>query len=342
MNPVSGLASIIIVNWNGIGCVRDCLRSVRRQTYAPFEVIVVDNGSTDGSREWLRANAANSFRLVEFDVNTGFGRGVNAGIRASAGEFIVLLNNDAWADERWLENLVAAAQDVGAGMVASKILFHDRRDVIDKAGHLLYPDGLNRGRGAGETDTGQYDKDAETLFPDGCAALYRRRMLEEIGLFDEQFFAYGDDAELGLRGRWRGWRCAYAPAARVYHRHSSSLGKYSPVKAYLVERNRFWVAVKLLPWPALILSPAYTVWRFFWHAWSIGRGRGLAGGVVREHSAGRLLGALIRAYFSGMLGLGPILRKRREIIGNRSISNSEFLRLMRRYRVSARELAIRD
>ncbi len=342
MNPVSGLASIIIVNWNGIGCVRDCLRSVRRQTYAPFEVIVVDNGSTDGSREWLRANAANSFRLVEFDVNTGFGRGVNAGIRASAGEFVVLLNNDAWADERWLENLVAAAQDVGAGMVASKILFHDRREVIDKAGHLLYPDGLNRGRGAGETDTGQYDKEAETLFPDGCAALYRRRMLEEIGLFDEQFFAYGDDAELGLRGRWRGWRCAYAPAARVYHRHSTSLGKYSPIKAYLVERNRFWVAVKLLPWPALILSPAYTVWRFFWHAWSIGRGRGLAGGVVREHSAGRLMGALIRAYFSGFLGLGPILRKRREIIGNRSISNSEFLRLMRRYRISARELAIRD
>jgi len=227
-------------------------------------------------------------------------------------------------------------------MVASKILFYDRRDVIDKAGHLLYPDGLNRGRGAGETDTGQYDKDVETLFPDGCAALYRRQMLDDIGLFDEQFFAYGDDAEIGLRGRWRGWRCVYAPAARVYHRHSSSLGKYSPVKAYLVERNRFWVAVKLLPWPALVLSPAYTVWRFFWHAWSIGRRRGLAGGVAREHSAGSLLGALIRAYFSGILGLGPILRKRREIIGNRAISNSEFLRLMRRYRISARELAIRD
>lgn len=342
MNPVSGLASIIVVNWNGIGCIRDCLQSVLRQTYTPFELIVVDNGSTDGSREWLRANAANSFRLIEFDVNTGFGRGVNAGIRASAGEFFALLNNDASADERWLESLVAAARDIDTGMVASKILFYDRRDVIDKAGHLLYPDGLNRGRGAGETDTGQYDKDVETLFPDGCAALYRRQMLDDIGLFDEQFFAYGDDAEIGLRGRWRGWRCVYAPAARVYHRHSSSLGKYSPVKAYLVERNRFWVAVKLLPWPALVLSPAYTVWRFLWHAWSIGRRRGLAGGVAREHSAGSLLGALIRAYFSGILGLGPILRKRREIIGNRAISNSEFLRLMRRYRISARELAIRD
>jgi GT2 family glycosyltransferase len=342
VNPVSGLASIIVVNWNGIGCIRDCLQSVLQQTYTPFELIVVDNGSTDGSREWLRANAGSSFRLIEFDVNTGFGRGVNAGIRASAGDFVALLNNDASADERWLESMVAAAQGSDTGMVASKILFYDRRDVIDKAGHLLYPDGLNRGRGAGETDTGQYDKDTETLFPDGCAALYRRKMLDDIGLFDEQFFAYGDDAEIGLRGRWRGWRCVYAPAARVYHRHSSSLGKYSPVKAYLVERNRFWVAVKLLPWPALILSPAYTVWRFLWHAWSIGQRRGLAGGVAREHSAGSLLGALIRAYFSGILGLGPILRKRREIIGNRAISNSEFIRLMRRYRISAHELAIRD
>ena len=342
MNPVSGLASIIVVNWNGIGCIRDCIQSARRQTYTPVELIVVDNGSTDGSREWLRANAANNFRLIEFDINTGFGRGVNAGIRAGSGEFVALLNNDAEAEERWLESLIGAAKDTATGMVASKILFYDRRDVIDKAGHLLYPEGLNRGRGAGEMDRGQYDNNSETLFPDGCAALYRRQMLEDIGLFDEQFFAYGDDAELGLRGRWRDWRCTYAPAARVYHRHSSSLGKYSPVKAYLVERNRFWVAAKLLPWPALMLSPAYTVWRFFWHAWSIGQRRGLAGGVAREHSARSLLGALIRAYFSGILGLGPILRKRREIIGKRKITNSEFLSLMRRYRISARELAIRD
>jgi GT2 family glycosyltransferase len=342
VNAVAGLASIIVVNWNGIGFIRDCLQSARRQTYSPVELIVVDNGSTDGSREWLRANAARSYRLIEFDVNTGFGAGANAGIRASSGEFIALLNNDAVADDQWLACLIEAARDPGTGMAASKILFHDRRDVIDKAGHLLYPDGLNRGRGAGEIDKGQYDSEGEILFPDGCAALYRRQMLDDIGLFDEQFFAYGDDAELGLRGRWRGWRCAYAPAARVYHRHSSSLGKYSPFKAYLVERNRFWVAVKLLPWPVLILSPAYTMWRFFWHAWSIGQGRGLAGGVARDHSAGRLLGALVKAYVSGVLGLAPILRKRREIFSNRKVPNSEFFRMMRRYRISARELAIRD
>jgi len=339
---VPGLASIVVVNWNGLDFIRDCIQSVRKQTYAPRELVVVDNGSTDGSREWLRANASSAYRLIEFEVNTGFACGVNAGIRASSGEFIALLNHDAVAEERWLERLIDAARDPAVGMVASKILFHDRRDVIDKAGHLLFPDGLNRGRGAGEADRGQFDADRETLFPDGCAALYRRRMFDDVGLFDEQFFAYGDDAEIGLRARWRGWLCAYAPLARVFHRHSSSLGKYSPVKAFLVERNRLWVAVKLLPWPALALSPAFTLWRFFWHACSLWGRRGLAGGVAREHNAASLLAALCRAYISGMLGLGPILRKRRAILGRRRLTNAEFLGLMRKHRISARELAIRD
>ena len=325
-----------------MGFVRECIRSARSQTYAPCELIVVDNGSTDGSREWLRANASGTFRLLEFDVNTGFACGVNAGIEASSGEFIALLNNDAVADDRWLESLIHAVRDPRIGMVASKILFHDRPDVIDKVGHLLYPDGLNRGRGAGEIDRGQFDRDQETLFPDGCAALYRRALLEDVGLFDEQFFAYGDDAELGLRARWRGWRCAYAPDARILHRHSRSLGKYSPLKACLVERNRFWVAVKLLPWPVLMMSPFLTLWRFLWHIWSLLGKRGLAGGVVREHSALSLLGALARAYASGLFGLVPILRKRRRVFRTRKVGTVEFLRLMWRYRISARELAIRD
>ncbi|NWG12711.1 MAG: glycosyltransferase family 2 protein [Acidobacteria bacterium] len=342
MNALPGLASIVIVNWNGMAFIRDCIQSVHAQSYSPCEIIVVDNGSTDGSREWLRANALSGYRLIEFDVNTGFARGVNTGIRAASGEYIALLNNDAVADHRWLEYLIRSVRNSEFGMAASKILFHDRPDVIDKAGHLFYPDGLNRGRGAGEVDRGQFDGMPEILFPDGCAALYLRRMLDDVGLFDEQFFAYGDDADLGLRARWRGWRCAYAPAARVYHRHSSSLGKYSPVKAFLVERNRLWVAVKLLPWPVLLASPFLTLWRFLWHAWSLIRRRGLAGGVAREHSAARLLGALVRAYASGLLGIIPILRKRREVFRTRRIGTLEFLGLIRKYRISARELAVRD
>jgi GT2 family glycosyltransferase len=337
-----GLVSVIVVNWNGIDYLPECVDSLEQQSYGRLELLAVDNGSTDGSLAWLRANCGGKWRLLELPENLGFAGGVNAGIRASQGEFVALLNNDAVADRDWIARLVEGMSFAEAGMAASKICFYERRQVIDKAAHLLYPDGLNRGRGAGETDRGQFDGEEEALFPDGCAALYRRRMLDDIGLFDEQFFAYGDDADLGLRAHWRGWKCRYVPAARVYHRHSQSLGKYSPQKAFLVERNRFWVAVKLFPLPALLLSPWFTLVRFFWHAASIARRRGLAGGVAREHSPGGLLRALVRAYLSGARGLGSILRKRREVFLHRRITSREFRSLMRKYRISAKELAFRD
>lgn len=292
------------------------------------------NGCTRG--------AARTGDWSSLSSNQGFAGGVNAGILASRGEFVALLNNDAVADRDWLSSLVACMTKPEIGMVASKILFYDRRQVIDKVGHLLYPDGLNRGRGAGEIDRGQFEQCDEVFFPDGCAALYRRSMLEDIGMFDEQFFAYGDDADLGLRARWRGWHCLYAPHAKVYHRHSRSLGKYSPQKAFLVERNRFWVAVKLLPMPMLLISPLFTLWRFLWHLLSILRRRGLAGGVTREHGAGGLLAALVRAYCSGFGGLGEIWRKRREVFHSRRITRMQFFVLSCKHRISARELALRD
>jgi GT2 family glycosyltransferase len=340
----TGQVSVIVVNWNGIAYLAECLDSVRRQSFSSTEVIVVDNGSTDGSREWLRDAARNGpcFQFIDLGCNRGFSGGVNAGICEASGEFVALLNNDAVADPYWLRYLVASMVDPAVGMAASKILFYDRRNIIDKAGHLFYPDGLNRGRGAGEVDRGQFDRVEEVLFPDGCAALYRVRMLEEIGLFDEQLFAYGDDADLGLRARWQGWKCVYAPEARVYHRHSSSLGKYSPQKAFFVERNRFWVALKLLPWPLLLASPVLTLWRFAWHIRSMLSARGLAGGVARDYSAWSLFRALVRAYCSGIAGSVAVLKKRRQVFRNRKLSSAQFCELLYRYRISARELALRD
>src|SRR5207253_10307584 len=126
------------------------------------------------------------------------------------GQYVALLNNDAEAEPGWLAALVRAAQGApDVGMFATKILRYDHRDVIDKVGHLIYPDGQNRGRGSGESDRGQFDQQEEVLLPDGCAALYDRRVFETAGLFDEEFFAYGDDAEMGLRARLAGWRCLY-------------------------------------------------------------------------------------------------------------------------------------
>src|SRR5207253_1305353 len=191
-----------------------CLESLWRQTFSKFEVVVVDNGSSDDSLEFLRAIAEPRLRIVSLPVNKGFAVGCNAGITQAAGRYIATLNNDAEADPRWIEELVAGVEsDPAIGMCASKILFHGDRARIDKAGHLMYPDGLNHGRGSGEPDHGQFERREEVLFPDAAAALYSREMLDTIGLFDENFFAYGDDADLGMRGRLAGWSCLYLPTA---------------------------------------------------------------------------------------------------------------------------------
>jgi GT2 family glycosyltransferase len=199
---------VIVVNYNRQDLLRACLDSLDAQTFSDFEIIVVDNGSQDGSLRYLQALASPRLRLVPLSTNTGFARGCNAGMEIARGKYVATLNNDAEADPQWLERLVRAMeQNPRAGMCASKIVFHGDRGRIDKAGHLIYFDGLNHGRGSGERDAGQFDQQAEVLFPDGAAALYRRSMLEDVGLFDEAFFAYGDDADLGLRGRLSGWNC---------------------------------------------------------------------------------------------------------------------------------------
>jgi GT2 family glycosyltransferase len=226
--------SVIIVNHNRAELLLECLQSVVAQTYRNLEILIVDNGSSDHSDQAAKSFADARINWIPLEKNLGFAGGCNVGIRRARGEFVALLNNDAVAGEDWIEQLmVPLLDDPDTGMCASKILFHGE-DVIDKVGHLIYLDGQNRGRGTGERDTGQYDRREETLFPDGCAALYRRELMEQVGGFDEEFFAYGDDADLGIRIRLLGSRCQYVPEAIVYHRHSSTLGSYSPQKIFWV------------------------------------------------------------------------------------------------------------
>ena len=218
---------MVVVNWNRKELLRACLASLARQVGVPFETIVVDNGSTDGSAEMAAAEFP--ARVIRNSENRGFCAANNQGISAARGDFIALLNNDAEAEPGWLAALArACAKAPEVGMAASKILVWEDPRRIDKAGHLIFPDGQNRGRGAGAPDLGQFDREEEVLWPDGCAALYRRRMLEQIGGFDEDFFAYGDDAELGLRARIAGWKCLYTPEAVVRHHRGATMGKARP------------------------------------------------------------------------------------------------------------------
>lgn len=334
--------SILILNWNGRDLVADCLRSLAVQTFRDFEVLVLDNGSTDGSAEYL-AKEHPGVRLLAMPENIGFCGGNNAAYAESSGELILLLNNDAELEPEFLSEMDAAAsRDASFGMFAANVRMFDRRDVFDSTGLLVYPDGLCRSRGWLEHDTGQYEESDEVLCPNGCAAVYRRAMIEEVGLFDEAYFAYLEDLDLGLRGQLRGWRCRYVPTAVAYHKKSMTTGYHSALKAYLVERNRIWNAVRLLPLRLLFVSPLWTLARYAMQGYAAASGRGMSSNFRRDYSRGTLAGILVRSYSSAFARLPEVWRQRREIQSQRKLGMVEVFRLLRRYRLPLRELAFKD
>lgn len=335
--------SIIVLNWNGRELLGECLDSVLAQTFRDFELVVVDNGSTDGSRELLRQRWGGNIRLVPLSSNRGFAGGNNAGIRVAVGRYVVLLNNDTTVDPGWLAALsLATRRHPEAGMFTPKILNYYRRDEIDNTGHVIYPDGLARGRHRLEKDDGRFDEEGEALWPSGCAGVYRKDMLDEIGLLDEAFFAYGEDVDLGLRARWAGWNCYYVPDAVVYHKYSATTGAYSPGKVFLVERNRLWILFKNFPLRDVLLSPVYTGRRYVMHLRGAVSGKGSSGRFTQDHSRWKLFGIILRAACAGALGLPGVLRERRRVCRCRDITVSEFRRLLVRFSMSAREVALKD
>ena len=340
-NSATVSVSVVVVNYNRADMLRRCLESLSRQTLDGFEVVVVDNGSSDSSPEYIESCLGELVdRAVFLETNTGFTGGCNRGIEKSSGRYIALINNDAEAEPEWLSSLVEAAEkDKASGMWASRILFMGT-DIIDKAGHLIFPDGQNRGRGTGERDRGQYRDPGEALFPDGCAAMYRRELLEETGGFDEDFFAYADDADLGLRARWLGWKCMYVPGAVVYHHHSSTTGSLDPDKVYWVERNRIWLAVKNFPLPLLLFSPLANIYRNLWNLVSLVSGRGSAGNFREGSSWWELVRVVSRANWDGWTGIRRQLGKRKITMRTRRIGSLDFCRILMKFRISARKLTL--
>ncbi|MBI2821321.1 MAG: glycosyltransferase family 2 protein [Acidobacteria bacterium] len=336
------LVSVVVLNYNGLRYLADCFASLAAQTYRPLEVICVDNGSTDGSVDFIRRDFP-QVRLICLEQNVGFAAGNNCGFRAARGSYMAILNNDATACPGWVQQLMQAAQQHPEyGMFGSKILLRDAPGRLDKVGHLMYWDGQNKGLGSGELDGKQFSRPAEIFFPDGCAALYRRSLLEDVGGFDEKFFAYGDDADLGIRARLRGWKAYYVPEAKVWHRHSGTAGIYSPQKVFWVERNRLWLAVKSFPLLLLLASPVFTFNRLLWNLLFALRKRGAAGNFVRGHSLWLLGKTILLAYIDGVCHLAPIWKDRQHVRRTRRLSDREFLSLMRRFGISARDLAARD
>jgi GT2 family glycosyltransferase len=354
--PAGGPAiSVVVVTWNRRELLRACLASLARQTHPRFEVVVVDNGSGDGSADMVLELAESypvPLRLIANSSNRGYCAANNQGVAASQAELVALLNNDAEAEPGWLEALEAVIRlhdDVG--MAASKVLvWEDPRrhaleptptlgSIIDKCGHLMYPDGQNRGRGSGQLDHGQFDRVEEVLWPDGCAAMYRRAMLEDVGGFDEEFFAYADDAELGLRGRIAGWRCFYAPGAVVRHHRGATLGIGSARRLTLIERNRVLLVVKLFPWNLLWANAGYHLARIAAGMWAAIRNKGELRYYPGAQGKMAVAAALIRGKWSALPKIPSMLRKRRAFRAKHRLTPRQVRSLLLHYRIPLKELS---
>jgi len=294
------LVSVIIVNWNGAQHLPTCLNALRIQTYPHLEVIVVDNGSTDGSQELL-AKVYPWVRLLELGENRGFTGGNNAGIAAARGDMLILLNNDTEVAPDWVEQVVGAfARHPEAGLVASKMLLFDRRDHFHTAGDLMRPDGLPGNRGVWQRDVGQFDREEYVFGACGGALAMRRALLRSIGALDDDFFFSAEDVDFAWRAQLAGWRCIYAPAAVVYHRLAATGGDVTA--SFYNGRNFLYLLAKDYPadlwrrhWPKVLRAQARIAWDAL-RAWR-----------------GKAARARLRGMIAGLCGLPKMLRKRRTV-----------------------------
>lgn len=251
------LASVIIPNWNGKNLLEDCLVSLDRQTYREFEIIFVDNGSTDGSLDYVQDNFP-KVRIVKLEKNFGFAKAINEGVKRSGAEYVIFLNNDTEADEDFIKSLVECAdshQEVIS--VNPKLLnFYDRK-IIDGVGILINEVGQARSIGWQEKDLGQYEKEQYIFGATGGASLFRRADFIKAGLFDENYFMYSEEVDFAFRAQFKGYKSIFCPRALVFHKHKATAKKFPARVEYWQFKNMTQTIIK--DFPARIL---FKNWRW--------------------------------------------------------------------------------
>jgi GT2 family glycosyltransferase len=299
-------ASVVIPNLNGAHFLEPCLASLAQQTLQPTQVLVVDNGSIDGSVELVRERFP-AARLLAFSENRGFAVAMNAGIAEATADFVAFLNNDAVAEPTWLEELAAClGRHPAAAAATSKLLSAGEPGRLDGAGDGLTRSFLPYVRGHGEPDDGRFGEEVEVFGASGAAALWRAPVLRELGGFDERFFAYYEDVDLSFRARLRGYEIWYAPRSVVWHARGGTAGQHVDFALFHPVKNRWFMIAKDAPGstvarrlPAIAAGEA-----FFW------------GRTVRR----RAPRALLRAYREVLRRWPELRRDRREIQAGRTLS----------------------
>ncbi len=299
------MISVVVLNYNGLRYLERCLSSLLAQTYSDFEVIVVDNGSSDDSVNYIESHYP-QVTVVKNSDNLGFSGGTNVGIARAKGDYILTLNNDTYLDQDFLKHIIKPMLYVDSvGMCASKMIFPDGR--INSTGICLSRSGAAWNRGMFEVDRGQYEASIDIFGPCAGAALYRKKMLEEVGLFDEDFFLYMEDVDLAFRAKLAGWGCTYVHKAVAFHIHGGTAGFGSDLSVYYGNRNIVWYVLKDFPRWLLLSSLLWIV------------GRNLA--VIPYYAARGQGKVILKSKIDALRGAPKMLRKRRQIV--RKISDRE-------------------
>ncbi|MEW5760322.1 MAG: glycosyltransferase family 2 protein [Candidatus Thermoplasmatota archaeon] len=305
--------SIIILNWNGMAYLEECLKSVFDLEYKNFEVILVDNASTDCSVDLVKEKFP-QVKIIVNEENFGFAKGNNIGIKSAGGEYIVLLNNDTKVDKKWLSELVRVAdENENVGMCASKMLFYAQPDTINSTGMQIWISGGTSDRGFGKKDIGQFDSLEDVIGPCAGAALYKKNMLDYIGFFDEDYFMYFEDTDLALRGLFQGWKCKFVPSAIVYHKYQASAKKVkNEVVYYYMVRNSWYNVFKFFPCGTLPLTIMYKlvgdIFYIFYH---------------KEKYNMKTYG---KALYDAFVCLPRLIKERKKIYRRKKIKDFEFIR----------------
>lgn len=305
--------AVVIPNWNGKNLLKACLDSLQTQT-RPVDIIVVDNGSHDGSVEYITKHFP-KVQIVGLNHNHGFAGGVNAGIKAAIKQgykYVALLNNDAVADKNWAQALINhAGRHREVGIINSKIL-HSNKQRIDTTGDQYSIWGTPFPRGRGELDKGQYDssEQRDILAACGGASLYRVATLKQIGLFDEKYFAYYEDTDISLRVRLAGWQIHYSPTARVYHQIGATSSKLGDFRQYHMFKNYFFLYFKNMP--------GWLVWKYLLTA-----GTGFGGRMITLLTQGKFK-LVFKALLVILVNLPALFWQRFNIQRHRKISSAAF------------------
>lgn len=304
--------SIIIPNWNGLNHLETCLHSIMVQSITDYEVIVVDNGSSDGSQEFIKDNFP-EIKLIELDHNRGFTGACNLGFKHASGNFIVLLNNDTETEPDWLENLQSGFKRYPrAGILASKIMLYDKRNHYHAAGDFYQINGIPGNRGVWQEDLGQYDSEEQVFSACGAAAAYRREMLDEIGFLDDRFYFSCEDIDLGWRAQLAGWEAVYIPTAVIYHKLKATGG--SITGSYYDGRNFLYLLWKNYPW---------SLFRRYWM--QILQAQLKITWLALKSWRGKAARARIRGQMAGILGLFKVLPSRKQTQSMRKISDHSLI-----------------